>query len=65
MGAILGITLWALQTYLFFGLGQMYERRKWKKREIEFFACPHCSEPVRTGAAVCKSCHRKVVEATS
>ena len=25
-----------------------------------FIACPHCSEPVRNGVNVCKTCHRTI-----
>jgi hypothetical protein len=25
-----------------------------------FTECPYCQEPIRTGAKVCKSCHRSV-----
>lgn len=26
----------------------------------DFIECPFCSEPVRAGAAVCRTCHRKL-----
>ncbi len=34
--------------------------RKRSAPESEFFACPYCSEPLRTGVIVCKHCHRSL-----
>ena len=31
------------------------------KPSFAFIECPHCAEPVRSGAIVCHHCHQKVV----
>jgi hypothetical protein len=32
---------------------------------LDFFACPFCTEPVRTGSTVCKHCHRTLPDRTA
>jgi type IV secretory pathway protease TraF len=52
VGAVLGV----VGTLLF---------KRSPKADVGFFRCPYCSEPVRTGATVCKSCHRSLSKSSA
>jgi hypothetical protein len=52
-----------MEYVIFFAVGIFIGRvtKKVPKQILPTFVeCPHCQDPVRIGATVCKSCHRSV-----
>lgn len=65
-GSCVSVGFWMLIIGVIFGV--ILHRRLASNPKADgspFIECPHCSEPVRRGAAVCRSCHRTLGKAAT